>query len=318
MRARILAILMIAGLLASCASTSVSYWDNPQWVNALGKVVHSGIQYPKDAAQEDFPSGTAIIEFTYDNGKLQAPHILKSTGSKALDAAIIDQIPVITLPKAQGLNTKTPHNFEMEVSLYAANSAFSRAINRAISKNMLHFHFPAAAESRDMKLGAVGWVVINFKYRNGKIFDTKIAQSNGNALLNSIILQVLQTASMPPTPDYARNLTFNLSAPFCIPSRPWQCQDRFMQIQYVPAGTSDTIPKSPCAEVAYRYKDGKISRVHLIVSSGDSNLDKQAVAAVVAGEFPHPMPLWDRAINDYSVPVCNNNRLDARTGSTNQ
>ncbi|MGH8283102.1 MAG: hypothetical protein ACRESE_04570 [Gammaproteobacteria bacterium] len=310
MKSLTITVLGLAILLAGCASTpSVPYWENPQWVNALSETVHKDIQYPNDAATEDFPSGTAIVTFTYDNGKLKAPRILKSTGSPILDAAIVKQISNIPPPQAQGLNIAAPHDFEMEIGMYAADTKFFKVISYAIGSHLRHVHWPVAAQWRGMKQGAVGWVIVGFQYRNGIILDTEIVQSNGNAILDKLVLNSLRTTPMPMPPDLAKNKILNIQAPFCFPSRPGECRNNGTQIQYVSASESTIPQKPPCAEIGYRNKYGITSNLHLIESSGDANFDKRALAAVSEGKFPHPSR-WDDAVSDYNIPICNNSGPD--------
>lgn len=46
MQNQLVAMLLTAGLLTSCATTPVApYWQNTEWVNALASTVQKDVQY---------------------------------------------------------------------------------------------------------------------------------------------------------------------------------------------------------------------------------------------------------------------------------
>ena len=301
MPTKTLTILSIAGLLAGCATApAVPYWQNPQWINALARTVHSNIRYPKDAAKDHFPYGTAIVVFTYYNDKLLAPRILKSTGSSFLDSTILEQITAIIPPQADGLNTEMPHNFQMEISIYPPYQKFFSAIKRDLAVHIQYMR-------EDVLAGASGMVLADFKYRNGEVIDAQIVKSSGIQNLDKAVLHELQTISFPQPPYWFKDKTFSFQVPFCFGmTKDTQCQHFVMQVRYIPVNERNAVSKPPCAEIGYRYEGGKITNVHLIASSGNSDWDKRALKATSERQLPHPPSNWNDVITDYSIPVCNN------------
>jgi TonB family protein len=302
MRTRILTVLLIASLLTACASTpSVPYWENPQWINALGTAVNKGIQYPHSAAKDNFPSGTAVVTFVYDNGRLLKPKIIKSTGSPVLDAAIVEQIPSIVPPHARGPHTDKPHRFQMNIDMYPFDNSLIQALHRTLAERI---HYPIIARRN----GAGGMVLASFKYRDGKVFDQEIRKSSGNHSLDQAVLYELKTSVFPKPPSWLKSKTFSFTVPYCF--GPGRCADTVTEVRYVPSEESSSPSKTPCAVVGYRYEEGTLSNVRLIKSSGDPAFDKQALARAVRGKLGKPQTRFDRAISDYTVSVCSNNISD--------
>lgn len=290
--------LSLSVLLFGCASTpAVPYWQNPQWVNALATAVHQNIRYPKTAAAENFPSGTAIVTFYYDNGRLRAPRIVQSTGSSMLDASIIAQIPKIKPPSAAGSDTDTPHAFQMIIPMSPISSSLRLALSQALAE---HIQYPIMAE----RYGSSGLLIAYFEYKDGVILNPKIQKSSGSIRLDQAVLNELRMTTLPKPPDWLKNKTFSFSVPYCFGLL--TCANTITQVRYVPAGESSSLSKSPCAVVGYEYKNGTISNIHLIKSSGDADWDKHAVAEAAQGKLPGPPTRFDRAVSDYTVPVCNN------------
>ncbi len=309
MRTKLLMAFGITGVLAGCATTpAVPYWDNPKWVNALGKMVQDSIHYPKNASKENFPGGNAIVLFTYDNGHLRSPTILISTGSKLLDAAILEQISSISPPQAQGLNTETPHEFEMKVTVYPLEISLFRTIQEELQT---HIQYP----QRAIIVGATGVVVASFSYRNGSVFDAKIESSSDNRALDQAVLYELQTISFPKPPAWLKDKTFSLRVPVCFGLGQVVCPKA--ETRYVSTDTTIAPPKPPCVEIGYKYAHGKISNVHLIALSGDASFDKRALTAVNEGQIPHDSRS-DSGIKHYNISVCNNSGLTNASATTNQ
>lgn len=302
--------LSLSVLLFGCASTpAVPYWQNPQWVNALATAVHQNIRYPKTAAAENFPSGTAIVTFYYDNGRLRAPHIVQSTGSSMLDASILEQIANIKPLMAKGLDTTMPHGFQMIIYMNPPELIeLYRAIQGTLAK---HINYPFLG-------GSGGMVLAEFKYRNGVIIDPRIKTSSGHLALDQAVMKELQTTALPKPPDWLRNKTFYFELPYCFGSGTNLCATTLTEVRYVPAGELSNSSKAPCAEVGYKYRDGHISNVRIMKSSGDQDLDKHALAEAAEGKLARPPARFERATSDYTVPVCSNDSPKTGTGPAKQ
>lgn len=291
-------LLGLSVLVAGCASAPPKpYWEDLHWINALATTVHSDVQYPEAAAKENFPSGSAVVVFLYAQGRLLAPRIVKSTGSPILDAAIIKQIPNIKPPRAMGQDSGVPHAFQMNIGMYPYDIVLFREIRQTLAD---HIQYPITA-GWDRPAGRV---VAEFHFKNGKVFDPKISISSGYMSIDHSVLRELQTTPLPKPPAWLKDKTFIFSLAYCF--GPGQCANTFTTVRYVPAGEFTGAATAPCAEVGYRYRDGSISNIHLIKSSGDTQLDKRALAEATAGKLAHPPALFDRATSDYSVPICNN------------
>ena len=306
---KLLPALGIVGLLAGCASTpAVPYWDNPQWINALAKTVHDDVHYPARQIKDDFPYGTAIVIFTYENEKLVSPHILKSTGSEILDTAIVSQIANITPPPAQGLDINTPHAFQMQIGLSPKGIELFQSIHAALAA---HMQYPRAA----IMHGDEGWVLAGFSYKDGIVSDSRIIRSSGSPPLDQAVLYKLRNTLYPKPPAWLKGKTLSFDITFCFVTVNQSCPNAIMQVRYVSTGTSAAPPKLPCAVIGYEYKHGAISNVHLIESSGNTSFDKQTLIEAKEGRFPRPSSRWDRTISDYTVPVCSHGTFKTPSSS---
>ncbi|MDE2139689.1 MAG: TonB C-terminal domain-containing protein [Gammaproteobacteria bacterium] len=307
MRAKILTILSIAGLLAGCATApAVPYWQNPGWVNSLATAVKHNVKYPHSAAAQDSPSGTAIVTFIYYKGNLLEPHVVQSTGSSVLDGAITEQIAKIKPPQAAGSDTDTPHAFQMTIPMSPVSPSLRLALRQALAE---HIQYPIMAE----RYGSSGLLIAYFEYKNGEILNPKIQKSSGNISLDQAVLNELRATALPKPPDWLKNKTFGFNIPYCFGLL--TCANTVTQVRYVSTGESSSLSKPPCAVVGYEYKNGAFSNIHLIKSSGDADWDKHAVAEAAQGKLPEPPARFDRAVSDYTVPVCSNSSLDAAPAS---
>ena len=72
MQGNVCVALGIAILLPGCANAPPKpYWDNTEWVGALGSAVEPSIHYPAEEAANGFPSFNAAIQFTYQSRQLK-------------------------------------------------------------------------------------------------------------------------------------------------------------------------------------------------------------------------------------------------------
>lgn len=294
--------LLAVGLLAGCASTPAGpYWNNTKWVDSLGSTVQTDLKFIPHVRGAETASGTAVIKFIYDNGRLIEPGILSSTGFPLIDQAILAQVPSIRPPLAQGLDTNIPHGFALRVTVYTGHMAFADPAEeifvRAIHKSLRdQIRYPSAAV-RDHTYGTV---VINFKYHQNTIVDAQIASSSGSKELDDAVLNELLHAKLPPAPIQFASDTFKFSAPFVF-------SINGVQLQYAPAQTISTVKQSRCADVGLRYQGGNISNVHLLKSSDDAALDQRAILEVTQQKIPLPPAPSGSSVTDYRIPVCTNN-----------
>lgn len=318
MRAQFLTALLIAAMLAGCTShpvepvlphasqraepapSQVPYWDNPQWINDLGKTINNHLVYPVAAEEAGPPSAHAVVQFTYDNGTLDHVRIIKSTGIPIIDSAIVTQVPQIKPPLAEGPNKSMPRVFQLRVTLTIRDPQFTRAILVAISKTQF---YPRSA----IIDGDQGWVVVRFQYRNGSVLKSSIAKWAGVDVFRQAALETLSHAQLPSPPSWARDKTLTMSFGICYAFSPnfgSQCPSSEMGIHYESNNKSVPFPMSDCTLVGYDYKDGKIADVHLENSSGDTDRDKAALLTVTHGNFPQPAADLRSTESGFLEPVC--------------
>ncbi|MHB8425109.1 MAG: energy transducer TonB, partial [Gammaproteobacteria bacterium] len=269
-------------LAAGCAGIPHKpYWENARWINTMVNAIQHHLQYPRGALEQNDPAGWAIVQFTYAAGEIRNVVIVKSTGYQILDAAIATEMPEIKLPLPEGTDTKFPHRFQIPVEI---SSSVRDKFYVELSEDIKHHaHYPRASIAQ----GDQGIVTVAFEYRNGMILDPKIVLSSRSPTLDKSVIDELSQLKAPPPPSWARNKILHFSVPviFCLGGgRP--CTT--VVSRYVPDELSDKPGPELCSDIGFDYGNGKISDVHLTHSSGNADIDKDALSRISRGDFPSP------------------------------
>ena len=66
-----------------------------------------------------------------------------------------------------------------------------------------------------------------------------------------------------------------------------------------------------CAQIGYRYRDRIMSNIRTTPSIGNPAFDAKALAEATQGKLAKPMARMDRAVIDFTVPVCRINQSDS-------
>ena len=321
MQARILTALLITGLLTACASTtmppakipSAPYWENPQWINAMGQAIQDNIQYPIEAAKNGFPSGRAVVQFTYADDQFQDVSIIKSTGNKILDATIETQIPKIKPPVVAGSTASVPHRFQLTVNIAPYSYSFIREVHDDLRK---YARYPRIA----ILSGQQGIVVAHFQYLNGTVLNPSIEKSSKWPALDKAVLDELLHIKLPLPPSWALDKKLGFRVPICFSlGRTPSCAGIVTEVRYVPSGTTTTTTTTthqPCADIGFDYQNGKISNVRLIHSSGDVDIDKDALSRISRGDFPPPPENQKDQASNFEIPVCYSNKQPPPTAAS--
>lgn len=316
MRSITLISLITAILLSGCASTPIAknapplaYWKNAEWLTELETTINQNLQYPAIAAHEHYPAGTAMVAVTYDRGKLTSPHILVSTGSLALDQAIISQMPFIRPPPVRGLKVDGAHNFELFAELFPSAPELYKAIRGAIAEHARYPYFSPYTPYPQI-------VVARFNYKNGRMLNPEIARSFANTTYNQFVLRELQRTSLPKPPDWLEGTTLDFSIEFCF-SGTYTCQQWLNRVHLIKVNTIN-FPEKPCAEIGFIFVNKTISDIRIIASSGTISFDSYAVKTISEGEFPRPISAWDNDLTFYDIPVCSSKSYQVGSTSTKQ
>lgn len=321
MSTKLLMALGAASLLIGCASTtshlpqapSIPYWQNPQWISELAAQINSNLIYPVAATTVGFPSGQAIVQFTYDDGKLENTKIIKSTGSQILDSAIIAQIADIKPPLARGLETNLPRQFQLPVSLNIGDSQFYRSLDEAVrAATRTYGYYPRSAVLN----GNQGRVTVRFQYRNGTVLNPTVVNVIGSKIFERAALKALSYAKMPPAPAWARDKTLDLKVDICfIFTGTHICPGPNIEILYTGSNAPPAATTNACTEVGFDYKGRKISNVYVVNSSGNPNLDKVALLTISQGNFTQPSTALKNQTSSFEIPVCFSDKAPGRNSA---
>ncbi len=180
-------------LLAACAAQP--YWKNDRWVGELYRSVQAGLTYPSDADPKA-QQVSATVQFTQTAGRLQDAEIMNSSGSKLVDAAIVDQLDNAIVPTPSGAQSDVPHRFQMDVHLTTPTDTYQAALQGAIRRAV---HYPQG--------GGFGRVTVSFDYVGGKVYNVKVDHPSGSKPLDRAAMIAVVDASLPQTPDALKDFT---------------------------------------------------------------------------------------------------------------
>jgi len=266
----------------------------------MANAIQHHLQYPRGALEQNDPAGWAIVQFTYAAGEISNVVLVKSTGYQILDAAIAAEMPEIKLPPPAGTDTTLSHRFQIRVEMSSSDrDMFYLELSEDIEH---HAYYPQAA----IVQGDQGIVTVAFEYRNGIIFNPKIVLSSRSPALDRSVIDELSQLKAPLPPSWARNKTLHFTVPviFCFGGR--TCTT--VVSRYVPDELAEKPGPEPCSDVGFDYRNGKISDVHLVHSSGHADIDKDALSRIARGDFPPPSENQKGKASSFRIPVCYSNK----------
>lgn len=113
-----LPIPVVIIVVSACASAPTGpYWENPEWTQSLTDAIHAKVTYPGVFSADVLPTGEGVAGFDYQNNKLVNVVIVRSTGYKMLDDAIIQGIQKVTPPSVGRDYSSTVHHFEVPIGV---------------------------------------------------------------------------------------------------------------------------------------------------------------------------------------------------------
>lgn len=225
------AVLTLLGGLVACASAHQSqtygegdgsivhfdaakdpYWQDPRWAKNLFDAVQSVVHDPVDASDTSTPNLNAVVKFTYAEGNIQYPEVIRSTGDAAMDQLLIRQVASAQVPLASGLDADEPHEFVLELTMPTPFESFEGSVAAAIDRWKVY--------PKEAVLGAYqGMVLVGFDYLDGKASDIAVAASSKNGYLDNASRKAVATATLPPSPTAYAGKTLHLVMVFCYSLR---------------------------------------------------------------------------------------------------
>lgn len=170
-----------------------AYWENPQWRAELFVVIQSVVHLPANASSSTTTGIHGTVRFLFDNGKIENPEIVSSTGDPELDKLMLQQAITAKVPKPIGLHTDQPHEFELPLDMPTLFEWFENNIYAAIDHTK--------AYTRDAILrGVTGSSTVDFDYLDGKALNIVIAKSSGIKELDQASFDAVSKAELPAAP----------------------------------------------------------------------------------------------------------------------
>lgn len=215
------AALVLACALSACNITpshptppryfypaGVAYWANPFWQAEMFAAVQSVVHLPATAGPVPASDLQGTVQFLYDNGTINNPVIVESTGNPDLDKLLLQQVITAKIPKPFGLNINQSHEFQVSPKLLTPYESFEFNVYAAIKLKKTY--------SRDALIYLeTGNVTVNFNYLDGKAQDIVVAKSSRYSELNKISVSAISNAAMPPPPPGSTGKPLPMQAVFC-------------------------------------------------------------------------------------------------------
>jgi len=218
---RIPAAFLLACALGACGSTppqldlpprvnpgTQDYWENPQWRAELFVAVQSVVHLPANASSSSTTGIHGTVQFRFDNGAINDPAIVASTGDPYLDKLMLQQVVTTKIPKPIGLHSDQPHEFELALDMPTYFEWFENNVYAAIDSKKL---FPRDA----LVMRHTGSTAVDFDYLDGKTLNIVIAKSSGHVELDKTSINTVSKAELPAAPPGNAGKTIPIEVIIC-------------------------------------------------------------------------------------------------------
>lgn len=185
------------------------YWEDPRWEMILLDTLQNAVHDPADTSDLSAPGLHATIKFTFQNGDIEYPEIVSSTGNQDLDKLMLHQIASmqVTLP-AYDLQTDQPHEFEMDLDMPTPLETFESTIYSAIDRWKVYPKDP-------ILLGVTGNTTVAFDFQDGKTSNVVMTASSKSKELDRSSITAVNKATMPAVPSTYAGKSMHIEVVFC-------------------------------------------------------------------------------------------------------
>ena len=202
-------VAVVMSVISACASAPTGpYWEDPAWTQTLEDAIHGQVKYPAVFSADALPTGEGVAGFDYQNGQLVNVIVVRSTGYKKLDDAIVAGIQKAT-PPAVGRNYRsTVHHFEVPILMQPDLDQFRLSLYDAIIANL---KLPKEVIPNTP-------VVLSIKsaYLNGALTNINMQKTSYLERLNNAVLDRLKNASLPPPPSNFKDKSIDIDMHLCV------------------------------------------------------------------------------------------------------
>ncbi|HEV2111590.1 MAG TPA: TonB family protein [Gammaproteobacteria bacterium] len=201
-------------LLPACAGApSAPYWEDQKWNESLFNAVQQSVHYPGALTEEPSESVEGEVGFTYTNGRIEDATLVKSTGSQALDAVLLQQVRSAKVPPAIGSHAGESRHFELSLKMLTPMQDFYDRFQITAQKSAL---YPKEA----ILSGDTGAVVIGLDYQDGIISNAQVMQSSGHVSLDRAALRDIKNLDIPPPVNHIHDhLHFSLQLCYSLKNK---------------------------------------------------------------------------------------------------
>jgi hypothetical protein len=189
--------------------TKDPYWEDPRWEKTLLDTLQQAVHDPADTNDVSTPGLHATVKFTFQNGDIEYPEIVSSTGNPDLDVLLLHQIASVQVPlPTTGLQTDQPHGFELDLDMPTPLENFESTVYSAIEYRKVY--------PKDPIIGAVvGNTTVAFDYRGGKASNIVITASSQSMELDRSSITAVTKATLPQAPTAYADRSLHMEVMFC-------------------------------------------------------------------------------------------------------
>lgn len=204
-------------LIACVGQPTEPYWEDRDWLyDFKGSLI---VEYPRAAADQGWPAGTALVGFDYEDGYVKNVQIVKSTGYSLLDDAILHEFPAAATHDWKMKQKRALHHFEIEYAVNPGPGDFVSVFVDRIRKQVT-----GAPEFAHLSPAPSDLEYVKFDYQDGRILGPKVVRSSGRQDVDDMaVAEMLKMPPLPP-PSWLRGKRSTYSISFCFSNEPADCK----------------------------------------------------------------------------------------------
>jgi hypothetical protein len=154
------------------------------------------------------PTGEGVAGFDYQNNKLINVIIVRSTGYKKLDDAMVQGIQKVTPPSVGRDYSSTVHHFEVPILMQPDLDQFRMTLYDAIIANL--------KLSKEQFPDSPVVLAIKTDYLNGSLTNINMQKTSLLEELNNAVLDKLRNAHLPPPPSNFKDKSIEIDMHLCV------------------------------------------------------------------------------------------------------
>ncbi|MGE5626445.1 MAG: energy transducer TonB [Bacillota bacterium] len=170
--------------------------------------IQASLHAPTDASDMSTSVYHGTVRFRFQDGVIEYPEIITSTGRPDLDKLMLDQVASAVPPKPNGPRAGEPHDFILDLDMPTPLASFESSIYAAIDSEKVY--------PKEALIGVeIGTTAVDFGYLDGKANQVVVAQSSAHKDLDKASVNAVLKARLPSAPSNYAGHTLHLRVFVC-------------------------------------------------------------------------------------------------------